>query len=423
MQFTKAPENFSTIRIFAKGLENYTAIPTDGKGESAFLILKFADVKKKYEIEVDFDGEDKEVCFNNYFSTDRLTLGFSNEGTLFCVYADGEKIGDYDFLRSFITYDGKDYDFTNKKVTSLPLPGRSEGVRIEGEINLPGQIKEGNFVFDFVKMQGFDEIFVRTTVNYPYTPETSSISTENSSLGRYSDMKWTQAVPFQITAKLRGDLKVIKRNFIGDVSSFRTQSFPECDSKNKYIASFNHQLTGGFVGLEGENKGLLIANARQVSNSMAHCPMRLEEDKTVRMNPFGTYFGKQRHHHGRAKDQILDVYTLVAAQGKSIAPAYNGNSETAVMALSVCDDAENDPKQTDFLKAFADGAVITCPADSTVQPFDGDNTVIKEAQKDSISENDLRNPVMTGIAGNLGRYIVKGSKAIMHIIFTQLKNG
>ena len=290
-----------------------------------------------------------------------------------------------------------------------------------GAINLPGQKEKGSFIYDFVKMDCFDEIFVRTTVNYPYTPETTSISTENSSLGRYSDMKWTQAVPFQITPDLKGDLRVIKRNFMDDISSFRTQSFPECDSKNDYIASFNHQLTGGFVGLEGENKGLLIANARQVSNSMAHCPMRLEKDGTVRMNPFGTYYGNQRHHWSRAKDQVLKAYTLVAAQGKSIAPSYNGNSETSVMALGVCSDAENDLSQTAFLKAFSDGAVITCPEDSFIQPFTGDNVIIRQAQKDTISEKDLKNPVMTGFAGNLGKYIVNGVRGIGHIVITQLR--
>ena len=421
VKFTEPVSDISTLTIKAKGLEDYTAIPTDKKGESAFLIMKFSSVKKKYEIDVDFNGEKKQTSFNNYFSTNRLTLGFSNEGRVFCAYADGEKIGGYDFLESFITYDGKDYRFECENITSLNLPGRSEGVRIEGAINLPGQKEKGSYVYDFVKMDCFDEIFVRTTVNYPYTPETTSISTENSSLGRYSDMKWTQAVPFQITPDLKGDLRVIKRNFMDDISSFRTQSFPECDSKNDYIASFNHQLTGGFVGLEGENKGLLIANARQVSNSMAHCPMRLEKDGTVRMNPFGTYYGNQRHHWSRAKDQVLKAYTLVAAQGKSIAPSYNGNSETSVMALGVCSDAENDLSQTAFLKAFSDGAVITCPEDSFIQPFTDDNVIIRQAQKDTISEKDLKNPVMTGFAGNLGKYIVNGVRGIGHIVITQLK--
>ena len=40
----------------------------------------------------------------------------------------------------------------------------------------------------------------------------------------------------------------------------------------------------------------------------------------------------------------------------------------------------------------------------------------------SINEKDLKNPVMTGISGNVFNYITKGVKAIGHIIFTQIKS-
>ena len=76
-------------------------------------------------------------------------------------------------------------------------------------------------------------------------------------------MKWQETVPFQITPEFKGDISVVKRNFMDDVSSFRTQSFPECDSKNQYLASFNHQLTAGMVGLADGETGLIIANARK----------------------------------------------------------------------------------------------------------------------------------------------------------------
>lgn len=155
---------------------------------------------------------------------------------------------------------------------------------------------------------------------------------------------------------------------------------------------------------------------------MAHCPMRLHKNGSVSMNPFGTYYGKQRHHHGRAKDQVLDAYTIVAAQSKSIAPSYNGNSETAVLCLCVTGDACNNPEETAFIRAFADGAILTAPEQSSVQPFEGENIKIKQAQKDSVSEGDLKNPVMTGFAGNLMKYIVYGTRGISHIVISQIKS-
>jgi hypothetical protein len=384
-------------------------------------MLKFKKKKKKYEIEICFDGERKETAFKNLLETPRVSLMFSPNGSIAFAQSDSRRIGNYDFLQSYITYGKNKYNFENTITTPLSLAGNGEGVRIKGEIHLPKEIKSGSYTFDFFKADFSDAIFVRTTVNYPYTAETTSISTENSALGRYSDMNWKEAVPFQITPTLNGDISVIKRNFIDDISSFRTQSFPECDEKNQKIDSFNHQLTGGFVGLYDEDGGIIVANARQVLSSMAHCPMRLEKDKTVRMNPFGTYYGKQRHHFGRAKDEILDTYTLVAAQGKSIAPSYNGSQETALFGLySMSKDGLSDSEKADIC-AFADGALITASESNNVVPFTKDNITLHESNADGINEKDLKNPVLTGLSGNLGKYVTNGAKAIAHIIKTQIK--
>lgn len=422
LEIKKKISDISCLTVNAKYLESYTAVPTSDDCASVFLMMKFKRKLKKYELEIGFDGKKEKPAFKNLLETDRLSIMFSNSGKISFVQCDGRKIGNDEFLQSFITYADKKYEFKNTEVTPLSLSGDGEGIRIKGEIHLPKELKPGFFTYDFFKTAFSDAVFVRTSVTYPYTAETTSISTENSALGRYTDMDWTEAVPFQITPKLGGDISVIKRNFMDDISSFRTQSFPESDEKNTSLASFNHQLTGGMVGLYDENGGLIIANSRQILNSMAHCPMRLEEDKTVRMNPFGTYYGKQRHHNGRAKDQILDVYTLVASQGKSIAPAYNGSHETVVLGLYPLSAKGLSEKEREEICAFADGAVVTAPENADVAPFLNDNITVREGTADGIDEKDLKSPVMTGISGNLMNYITKGSRAIGHIIATQLKS-
>lgn len=412
--------DISTLEVTAKGLESYTAVSLSEDNTSVYLMMKFKKVQKSYKISIGFSGTPKKAQFTNQLKNDRLCLMFSPSGKLMSVYCDGRKIGDDEFLQSFITYGKKQYRFENTSASVLPVAGDGEGVRIIGEIHLPDEISGGSFVYDFFKNSFTDGIFVRTTVNYPYTAETTSISTENSALGRYSDMKWFEAVPFQISPLLSKEASVIKRNFMDDISSFRTQVFPECDSKNKSVASFNHQLTGGFVGLYDEKGGIIIANARQVLNSMAHCPMRLEESGQVRMNPFGTYYGPQRHHWSRAKDQILNAYTLVAAQGKSIAPSYNGCSETAVIAFyPLCEKGLSDEMKKEIC-AFSDGAVVAGESETAV-PFTKDNVVFRQIKADGIDEKDLKNPVMTGITGNLVKYITRGPVAIGHILLSQLK--
>lgn len=422
LEIKRKISDVSCLTVDADSLESFTAVPTADDNSSVFLMMKFSQIKDKYELEIGFGGKKEKNVFGNLLKTDRLSVMFSPEGNIEFVKCDERVIGTKEFLQSFITYGKKRYNFENTSVSQLDLAGEGEGIRVSGEIHLPKEISAGSFTYDFFKTGFSDAVFVRTTVNYPYTAETTSISTENSALGRFSDMKWIETAPFQLTPMLDGDISVIKRNFMDDISSFRTQSFPECDEKNNYLASFNHQLTGGFVGLYDENGGIVVANARQVLNSMAHCPMRLEKDKTVRMNPFGTYYGNQRHHFGRAKDQILNVYTLVASQGKSIAPSYNGSCETAVFGLyPLSKDGLSDEEKAEIC-AFADGAVAVAPESSDVSPFSKDNITVREGTADGINEKDLKNPVMTGISGNLLNYVTKGVKAISHIIFTQMKS-
>ncbi len=411
---------FDNLLIQGKGLLNYAVIPTDDEG-GIFLLLKFKNLSDTYEITVKKGKSKKSFDAQGYVKADDTEFVFDGKGNLASIYLKGEKICNDSFLESFITYGNEKYHFETTSKQEITSSGQVSILRTKGEIHLPDEIREGSFIFDFITTPFTKGILVRSQVNYPYTAETTSISTENSSLGRYSDMNWKEAVPFQLTPKMEGDIKVLKRNFMGDISSFRAQSFPECDEKNRKLDSFNHQLTAGLTGLSDGNYTLVVANARQVLSSMAHCPMRLDEDKTVHMNPFGTYYGKQRHHFSRAKGQILDAYTLVAAQGKSIAPSYNGCSETALLGLYLFEGELSEGDRLDEIISLCDGAVLSCGEDEAVGIFSGDNIKSEKAKEDNISESKLKNPVMTGFAGNLKDYVVKGSKGIFHIIRTQIK--
>ena len=409
-----------SLIIKGKELEGYAAFPTDEKG-GAFLILKFRKLRDTYKITLE-KAEESNPSADETVTADGTELVFDGKGKLCSVWLKDKKISGDEFLESFITYGGKKYSFINKKKEKINGSGQVSILRTSGEIHLPGEITEGSFTFDFITTPFTSGVIVLSTVNYPYTAETTSISTENSSLGRFYDMNWLESAPFQLTPKMNGDIKIIKRNFMEDISSFRAQSFHESDEMNSKLDSFNHQLTAGLVGLSDGNYTLLIANSRQFLGSMAHCPMRLDEDKTVHMNPFGTYYGKQRHHFSRAKGEVLDAYTLVAAQGKPLAPSYNGCCEKALMALYVYkgDFDEGSSKVTEAL-AFADGAVLSCSEKENVQIFEGDNVSFRKMQADGITEAKLKNPVMTGFAGNLKEYVTKGAKGIGHIIIEQIK--
>ena len=411
-------DDISTLRLKGKQLESYAAVFADKDNNIMSAVLKFKSINDSYEIEADI-GE-KILCEEiTELKTDRFSISFDENG-IDSVVSDGVKIGGRDFLRSFITYDNSRFNFDAPSVSPVPCAG-GKCIRLSGQIHLPFEVKAGEYEYDFFTFEGSDAVFVKMGVTYPYTAESDSISTENSALGRFTDMKWTEAVPFEITPYLGRNLSVVKRNFMDDVSSFRVDSFGEYDPKNKSLASFNHQLTGGFTGLTNGRNGIAIANAKQVLGSMAHLPMRLDKDGTVHMNPYGHYYGKQRHHWGRGRDEILGVYTLVTPQGKSIAPAYNGVSETAFIALAPLSGDMPDESILNQLCGFADGGVLSAPENAFISAFYGDNVTINKAKATGEDGTKLRNPVFSGIKGNIPSYVTKGSKAIFHIIKSQIK--
>lgn len=414
-------DDVSRLEINGKGLKHFAAVSMNEENSSVFLILEFDKIRKKYTVSASI-GEKKTPPKMQSIKTDKLEIRLTAYGTIREVLCDGKRIGSNKFLQSFITYDGKKYEFSAESAEPLSCAGSAKGIRLSGDIHLPNEIEKGYYSFDFFTAEGCDAVFLRSDIKYPHTPELTSISTENSALGRYSDMKWQEAAMLQITPDFSGDISILKRNFSGDVSSFRAQSFPECNEKNKKLYSFNHQLSAGIVGLEDENNALVIANSRQVLCSMAHCPMRLDEDKTVHMNMFGTYYGKQRHHWSRSNGEVLDAYTLVTPQAKSIAPSYNGNRETAMLALFGY--SKGNLNSDDLAKAiaFADGSVASAPENALLSPFLDDNVLFKETKAQADDEAKLKNPILTGLSGNLKKYAVYGSRAILHILKAQIKS-
>ncbi|MBR3620062.1 MAG: glycosyl hydrolase family 57 [Clostridia bacterium] len=403
------------VKIEAEGLKAQTVIPM-GNG-SVFVMLKFNEIKDTYTIRAAETDYIKKPL-SRILTSGNAKLEFTNDNRVKSFTCGGRKTGGEDFLNSYLTYGGKRYDFGRAKLLPGDITG-GECVILEGDISLPGALKQGKYRYSFFTSDMAEGIFAVMDITYPYTPERDAISTENSTLGRYTDMEWSEAAPFAISFKNEGDVSVIKRNYEGDISSFRVSSYGEADERNKTLDSFNNQLSAGLTGLADGKGGILLANARNVLSSMAHCPMRLSEDGSVTMNPFGTFFGKQRHHINRSGDRIPLTYTLIAPQGKSLAPSYNGSSERAVICLLPFEGKEPESEKLTDLLAFADGAFAT-GTDGILSPFEGENAAVHAAES-NLENVKIRSPLLSGIKGNLGRYIVRGAKAVIYITGRQKK--
>jgi len=212
-----------------------------------------------------------------------------------------------------------------------------EGLRLKGklyksEINLPSQIENGSYRLARYTSDSLEGIFYSLKIKYPYTREEAFVFNEIAALQRPQDDGWIEVCPLEIYAGPARGAKIIKRNYEGDISVYELDDFTKADTLNTQIDSFNHHITNGVIGVQNKGGGFLLAAQKQVANSMAFCPMRIRNGGLY-LNPFGTYYGKQRHHatHGSGLGAQAAVFS--APQFYPLAPSYNGAQEEFMLGF------------------------------------------------------------------------------------------
>lgn len=405
--------DLTALRLQADGLRHWTACETgrhpDGSVSGIYLVAQFDAVKDAYELKFSLGEPSAPKRMKSDWNV--LSCELQHRGRTRAR------------LDRWIEYGGQTYAFDLPWKRPLALAGDGCGVRLTGTITLPGQLEGGHYTYDFFSVPGLDCLFTRTAVQYPYTLEDHEISSQASNLGRYSDTKWLQTAPFELTLELGDGAIVTKRNFMDDISCYHVASFWQAFPENENIASFNHQLTGGLLSVADEEGGLLIAHARQMLGSMAHCPMRLRTTdgrRNVSLNPFGTYFGPQRFYPTRGNGSSMDLYLAAAPQARSLAPAYNGAFEQSVQAIFPLDGSVPDPETVSLAKAIADGAVVP-ETTGLVRPFSGDNVRLHAAVGNKVDPRDLKSVTFVEQFGGILPVLGLVARYMANLVHAQIK--
>ena len=61
LEIKRKISDISCLTVESDGLESFTAVPTADNCSSVFLMMKFAEIKDKYELEIGFDGKKKRI--------------------------------------------------------------------------------------------------------------------------------------------------------------------------------------------------------------------------------------------------------------------------------------------------------------------------------------------------------------------------
>jgi hypothetical protein len=338
------------IKLSGENLSDWAAGPLSfypsGDIKEAFLLIRFQKLCDSYQLKIEpseikpeASSGMKQVSFNP--QTGSFSIKLSDKQTL-------------DF-NSKITYGKKARCFSAPREGSFQLSGSGNGQTFQGAIHLPKEKSAGRYSFVFISVPFSPGLIVISDVVYPYTPERDQISSAASDLGRFTDNKWNEVIPSELSLPVSGECQVTKRNFRGEYSSFPLKDLYSVCPENRNLASFNQALTGGVMKIQERDRGFYIGHARQFNGSLAHCPMRLKEENSLlrlSLNPFGTYYGPQRAFPSVGNGSVLDIYAFMAPQSQSLAPSYDGAEEKSFQFLAPLNAEVKD------LESFADGDLV-----------------------------------------------------------------
>ncbi|WP_029319924.1 hypothetical protein [Butyrivibrio sp. AE3004] len=296
----------------------------------------------------------------------------ASKGKIREVYFGDERIGDDQFLSSFIKCGNVVNEFTCEEVSEAEFAGKGDGVMVQGAVHAQGETSPGKYKLQIIKspaLKGIDGLFIHMDVTYP-------------EMGDAAD-KLQEIVPFQISPQYHAGVSVIRKSFTGDVSDYPVSVFGKAVRGNENLQSFNHQLTAGIVGAKGALSGILLGMTRTVLGGLAVCPGRLVTDgegQHLSLNPYGTYGVREKKYPSKSEG-LLQKYadSVINEKPVNTAAAYSGVREKFCMCLAGFGGARPSEGLVAELTAFCDGAVICGDEAGVIHPFEGDNVILPKA--------------------------------------------
>ncbi len=177
------------------------------------------------------------------------------------------------------------------------IPGSLAELRIEGRIEL-GDGASVIWTHVYTLAPGLSSIRADILVEYPETEARGCDRRKAERLERSWDARWKEVAPFELRPELGATAeqpaKVWRRAFNGSLRSYALDYHRF--GPNRDLDSLDNHCADGWVAVSGRELGLLVAQADSAMSLYAFCPMRVRfsgERQGIRLNPFGTYYGRQ----------------------------------------------------------------------------------------------------------------------------------
>ena len=303
-----------------------------------------------------------------------IKIEITNDGIIEGVYFDDKKRLEEESLRPRIVYiKGEDnVELSPRKFDVEVERNGSAGVacvRLSGDFDVP-EIeggKPGYVDYRLTLLDGVPYLFLEGEIRYPETPRKDLMGMSSPpELKRRIDRGWYETAPAELIlssgATKESPFTVIKKNFLDIESSYLVDYFKHSD-ENLNLASINNHITNGYVAVSGDDGGVALAMDNKVLSNFAFCPMKMtysDADKkfSLRLNPFGAYFGPQYYQPTWGDRAGFDVAIMSGQQYYSAAPTYNGYTGRFSLLIAFFDTDEIPNATKADLVTFSEPPVI-----------------------------------------------------------------
>lgn len=290
----------------------------------------------------------------------RIAVRLSADGVAVGLAAGGTELADGPWLAGAVRYGGREARESGARVVAsgVVAGGAAGFVRLASAFELPHGAGRVEVEREMLLGADLPWLHLETRVRYPQTRSRRYDRARARALEETYDGHWREVMPAELRPALHGrpgrPLRVWRRNALGHVGCYALDAWRL--SRRGRVDATNNHLTCGWMAVSDGERGLLVAWTAERLAGMAFCPLRTRRTPAgarIRLNPFGSYHGRQLPYPTRHSGLGRLAAVLGAPTLDPQAPSYNGRVQHfRLLVAPYAGDAPPEDVQDDAL-AFA----------------------------------------------------------------------
>ena len=280
---------------------------------------------------------------------EHIKILFNDKGNIISVTYNGEEFACPNFLESAVMFgkkNGKRYYPSHNAIKVLRdgSDNFSASIKLEGKF----EVTKNHVAYAYKTITlytGIPYIFINVEVALPDIKGKSISVDGTSSVQELYDIRWKEILPCEIKPNIIGTdtpLRVWKHNFLGHTTYFDLD-MREVDPKNSDIECLVANISDGWMALSNGQKGILLGFNSLKAANFAFSPMKVREKgfgdsyergQQIRINPFGTYYGKMLHYWTDGTGHAQKIVPKVSTTYRSTASTFSGKTISFDLIIS-----------------------------------------------------------------------------------------